>query len=134
MTLRRLSCRRVYLALMVMLAQAAGCGQGSQSEAVLFDESLFSKEYPEAVAFAREQCPDFAESAGTYAAGVGGESTGASLSVHVADSARPRIAEIERRHGPPDSTSGETLYYGDVGLRVGEAGEVVELVVDCMNR
>jgi hypothetical protein len=120
--------------LVVTLTHVAACGQGSKGETVLTDEGLFPKEYPEAVAFARGQCPEFAESAETYAAGVSAQSTGASLSVHVADSVQPQIAEITRRHGPPDSSSGEIRYYGELGFRVGGSGEVVELVVDCMNR
>lgn len=110
---------------------AAACGESSRADAIVGDETLFNEEFPEAIAYMREECPGFAEAAGVQVDQMGAASANAALTADVPEGYQPEFARVTERHGAPDSVANDVHYYDDIGLRV-ESGRVVEVDVPCI--
>ncbi len=117
--------------ILVAALLAAACGESSRADAIVSDETLFSEEFPEAIAYMREECPGFAEAAGVQVDRMGAASANAALTADVPEEYQPEFARVTERYGAPDSVANDVRYYDDIGLRV-ESGRVVEVDVPCV--
>lgn len=121
--------RAGFLALAVCLL---ACGGTSRADRIVGDETLFNEHYPEAIAMMRDECPAFAEAAGTQMEQTGAAITNAGLSAAVPEGFRPDVARVTERHGAPDSVVEGVHYYDDIGLKADATGTVVEVVMPCV--
>ena len=116
-----------------MALLVAGCGRSSRADAIVGDKTLFNEDFPEAIAYMREECPAFAEAAGVQVGQMGAASANAALTAAVPEGYRPELARVTERHGAPDSVANDVHYYDDIGLRVDASGVVVGVDVPCVS-